>query len=89
MALEDIYTSQIRGRNVIPHCPSNFGTSCGIPMERERDPKLIQLENTVFGQMAQILEELAPTPSAVTKIQQSNFVSVEQAIKELQEMGEL
>ena len=88
MALEDIYASQIRGRNIIPHCSNNFGTGLGMPMERERDPKLIQLENNVFRQMSQILDKLAPASPQVPK-SQNNFVSVEQAIKELQELGEL
>ena len=80
MGLDKIYTDLIANRGPIRQ---NIGSS--MPVARERDPNLIQLENSVFNQLVQIAKENSPkidTPVA-SKMPAIRQVSVEDAIREL------
>ncbi len=80
MGLEDVYNSMPR-KSVI-----NTGFSGSSFVTRERDPKSIQLENDVFSKMNNISNEQIPktkkTPEPTV-----NFVSFEQALKELSDIS--
>lgn len=80
MGLDQIYTDSIANRGPIRQ---NIGSS--MPVTRERDPNLIQLENNVFNQLAQIARENSPKTEIpiVSKITAIRQVSVEDAIREL------
>lgn len=81
MSLEDIYSSQVKGQSVggIPSIGS------AAPPIIERDPNVRKLEQDVFARMHEIvkpepLEQGQATPDV-------EFVSFEQALKELQQMN--
>lgn len=80
MGLEDVY------KNMPRKSVNNTGFTGSSFVTRERDPKSIQLENDVFGKMNSISNELIqkterpPEPTV-------NFVSVEDAIRELSDIS--
>jgi hypothetical protein len=80
MSLESIYDGQVRGTGSITSLP-NYGN----PPIFERDPGLIQLEQNIFQQMLNVLPQ---EPKIVEQPKQEvNFVSFEDALKELTSMN--
>lgn len=80
MSLEDIYNQSVKGKAVggIPTIGS------AAPPIIERDPNVRKLEQNIFARMHEIvkpepLQELTATPDV-------EFVSFEQALKELQQI---
>jgi hypothetical protein len=83
-SLSDIYSSSVKGRK------SHF-SSLGIlnhSTQTERDPNLVKLENSVFQQIRELTKEEEPIKSLPQNNNLKTY-SVEDAIKELKEMGEL
>ena len=60
----------------------SFGSSM---VQKERDPSLVNLENTVFAQMFELVKEEKP-PQPVYKQNELKVVSYEDALKELAEL---
>lgn len=81
MSLEDIYSSKVKGRSVggIPTIGS------AAPPIIERDPNVRKLEQDIFTRMHEIVKP-EPLQDTVTPDAQIEFVSLEQAIKELKEL---
>jgi hypothetical protein len=78
MSLEDIYNRQVQGKQVggIPTVGS------AAPPIIERDPNVRKLEQDVFARMHEIVKpEPLQEPTATPDVE---FVSFEQALKELQ-----
>lgn len=88
MNLADVYTNHIVSRKI--RIPSGI-TSSSVSVAPERDPKLIQLENTVTNQMQQAIKQYAEpqkvntSPRVVTK-SIVREVSFQEAIQELLEL---
>jgi hypothetical protein len=80
MSLESIYDGQVRGTGSITSLP-NYGN----PPVFERDPGLRQLEQNVFQQMLDVLPQ-EPKSVEIPK-QEVNFISFEDALKELTSMN--
>ncbi len=81
MSLEDIYSQTVKGKTVggLPSIGS------AAPPIVERDPQVCKLEQDVFARMHEIvkpepLEQGQATPDI-------EFVSLEQALRELQQMN--
>ena len=83
-SLSDIYSSSVQGRK------SHF-SSLGVlnhSPQTERDPNLIRLEYSVFQQIRELTKDEEP----IKKLPQNNDLktySVEDAIRELRDMGEI
>lgn len=60
----------------------SYGSSM---VQKERDPSLVNLENTVFAQMFELVKEEKP-PQPVYKQNELKVVSYEDALKELMEL---
>ena len=77
MSLDNAYS------RVSNHAVGGLGT--GVPIPRERDPKLQKLESDVFSQMQQAVTPHLPPQTDVPDVRSSevNAVGVEQALKEL------
>jgi cytochrome c-type biogenesis protein CcmH/NrfG len=54
-------------------------------VQKERDPSLVNLENTAFAQMFELIKEEKP-PQPVYKQNELKVVSYEDALKELAEL---
>lgn len=81
MSLEDVYSNQVKGQ-VAGGLPC-MGSAA--PPIIERDPNIRKLEQDVFARMHELVE-----PAPVEQEQATpdvEFVSLEQAIRELQEMN--
>lgn len=83
MDIKDVYGSQVAGKPAIHNIPHQHS----IPI-KERDPKLIQLENDVANAMNKAIEATLPkqvieAPKQTTGVK---HVGVEEALKELQEL---
>lgn len=81
MSLEDIYSQSVKGKAVggIPSIGS------AAPPIIERDPNVRKLEQDVFARMHEIVKpEVLEQGQAIPDVE---FVSLEQAIKELQQMN--
>ena len=78
--LESIYASSVMNRGSINNL--SFGSSM---VQKERDPSLVNLENTVFAQMFELVKEEKP-PQPVYKQNELKVVSYEDALKELLEL---
>lgn len=83
-SLSDIYSSSVQGRksyisslSILNHSP-----------QTERDPNLVKLENSVFQQIRELTKE---QESPIKNLPQNELktYSVEDAIKELIDMGEI
>ena len=59
----------------------SYGSSM---VQKERDPSLVNLENTVFAQLFELVKEEKP-PKPVYKQNELKVVSYEEALKELSE----
>lgn len=83
-SLSDIYSSSVRGKR--SHFYSMGSNSFS---EFERDPNLIKLENSVFGKIRELTKEEEEQP--IKKLPQNELktYSVEDAIRELKELGEI
>lgn len=81
MSLEDIYSSQVKGQSVggIPTIGS------AAPPTVERDPGIKKLEQDVFARIHEIVKP-EPLQDTTTPDAQIEFVSLEQAMKELEEL---
>tara|TARA_R110001606_G_scaffold23706_1_gene79413 strand:+ start:430 stop:684 length:255 start_codon:yes stop_codon:yes gene_type:complete len=84
MGLEDVYQNNINKSPII-----QTGISSGMPVSRERDPKLVKLENDVTQQMAELLYNELPKEEIkhVDKGPEVRPISFEDALKELRDMG--
>lgn len=60
----------------------SYGSSM---VQKERDPSLVNLENTVFAQLFELVKEEKP-PKPVYKQNELKVVSYEDALKELVEL---
>lgn len=60
----------------------SYGSSM---VQKERDPSLVNLENTVFAQLFELIKEEKP-PKPVYKQNELKVVSYEDALKELAEL---
>lgn len=82
-SLSDIYSSSVRGKR--SHFYSMGSNSFS---EFERDPNLIKLENSVFGKIRELTKE---EELPIKKLPQNELktYSVEDAIRELKELGEI
>lgn len=79
MSLEDIYSQSVKGK-AVGGLPS-IGSAA--PPIIERDPNVRKLEQDVFARMHEIVKpEPLQEPTATPDIE---FVSFEQALKELQQ----
>jgi len=78
--LETIYSSSVMNRGRINNL--SYGSSM---VQKERDPSLVNLENTVFAQMFELIKEEKP-PQPVYKQNELKVVSYEDALKELMEL---
>jgi len=78
--LENIYASSVANRGSINNLP--FGYSM---VQKERDPSLVNLENSVFAQMFELIKEEKP-PKPVYKQNELKVVSYAEALKELAEL---
>lgn len=83
-SLGDIYSKSVQGRK-------SYFSSLGVlnhAPQTERDPNLVRLEHSVFQQIRELTKDQEPVKSLP---QNSNLktYSVEDAIKELMDMGEL
>jgi hypothetical protein len=78
--LENIYASSVAHRGRINNL--SFGSSM---VQKERDPSLVNLENTVFAQMFELVKEEKP-PQPVYKQNELKVVSYEEALKQLMEL---
>ena len=83
MDLGDIYQNNIN-KNPI----HNTGISSGMPVSRERDPKLVKLENDVNQQMSDLLKKDLPKEETkpVEQLPEIKHVSFEDALKELSDL---
>jgi hypothetical protein len=83
MDLGDIYQNNIN-KNPI----HNTGISSSMPVSRERDPKLVKLENDVNKQMSDLLNQDLPKEEnkPVEKLPEIKHVSFEDALKELRDL---
>jgi hypothetical protein len=81
--LENIYASSVANRGSINNL--SFGSSM---VQKERDPSLVNLENTVFSQMFELIKEEKP-PKPVYKENELKVVSYEDAIRELAELEKI
>lgn len=82
--LSDIYSSQVKPRGDI-----SKGSSSIFGATYERDPHFVNLEQNVFSKIQNLIEE--PKQSQILPdYKKDNLVkfSVEDAIKELKELGE-
>ena len=88
MDLDNIYQNNI---NKNPIYNAGISNPMGIPVSRERDPKLQKLENDVVNQMSDLLQNEIKQDDYLpeTKSVDTNFVSFEDALKQLRELGEL
>lgn len=80
MSLEDIYSQSVKGKGVggLPSIGS------AAPPIIERDPNVRKLERDVFARMHEIVKpEPLQQPTATPDVE---FVSFEQALKELQQI---
>ena len=82
MDLGDIYQHNIPKKNV------NISGG-GIPIERERDPKLVKLESDVFSNLNKAIRENTPQEAPKSKEPQIevNHVSFEEALRQLASDG--
>jgi hypothetical protein len=78
--LENIYASSVSNRGSINNL--SFGSSM---VQKERDPSLVNLENSVFSQMFELVKEENP-PKPVYKQNELKVVSYEEALRELAEL---
>lgn len=78
--LEKIYSSNVMGRRPI----NNFSYG-SHSVQKERDPSLVNLENTVFSQLFELIKEEKP-PKPVYKQNELKVVSYEEALRELAEL---
>jgi hypothetical protein len=83
-SLGDIYSSSVQSKGGVY---SIFGSSKHFT-QTERDPNLVKLENSVFQQIRELTKEEEPIKSLPQNNNLKTY-SVEDAIKELKEMGEL
>ena len=81
--LAKIYSSNVRGKASISNI--SYGSNM---VQKERDPSLVNLENTVFSQMFELVKEEKP-PKPVYKQNELKVVSYEEAVKELEELEKL
>jgi hypothetical protein len=85
--LEKVYCSNVMGRNPIimgGRSMNNFSYGSST-VQKERDPSLVNLENTVFSQMFELVKEEKP-PKPVHKQNELKVVSYEEALRELAEL---
>jgi hypothetical protein len=78
--LEKIYSSSVMGRRSIN--TFSYGSSM---VEKTRDPSLVNLENTVFSQLFELIKEEKP-PKPVYKQNELKVVSYDEALRELAEL---
>jgi len=87
MELSDIYSTNVQGKQ---NLSMSFSTFSGSPVI-QRDPNLMKLESDVFSKLSNIAAEAdaplnnikPPLPKALV----INFVSFEDALKELQSIS--
>lgn len=82
MSLDDIYARQVQGKRAggLPSIGS------APPPLIERDPNVRKLEQDVFARMHEIVKP-DPLQDTVTQEAQVEFVSFEDALRELQQMN--
>ena len=78
--LENVYTSSVMNKGSINNI--SYGSSM---VTKQRDPSLVNLENTVFSQLFELVKEEKP-PQPVYKQNELKVVSFEDALKELAEL---
>ena len=78
--LENVYASSVMNRGSINNL--SYGSSI---VQKERDPSLVNLENTVFSQLFELVKEEKP-PKPVYLKNELQTVSYEDALKELIEL---
>jgi hypothetical protein len=78
--LENVYSSSVMNKGRINNL--SYGSSM---VQKERDPSLVNLENTVFAQLFEIVKEVKPS-KPVYKTNELKTVSYEEALKELAEL---
>jgi glycyl-tRNA synthetase alpha subunit len=78
--LENIYASSVANKRSINNL--SYGSSM---VQKERDPSLVNLENSVFSQLFELIKEEKP-PKPVYKQNELKVVSYEEALKELEEL---
>ena len=78
--LAKLYSSNVMGKKSI----ANFSYGSHT-VQRERDPSLVNLENSVFSQLFELVKEEKP-PKPVYKQNELKVVSYEDALKELAEL---
>jgi hypothetical protein len=78
--LENVYSSSVMNKGRINNL--SYGSSM---VQKERDPSLVNLENTVFAQLFELVKEEKP-PKPVYKQNELKVVSYEDALKELAEL---
>jgi hypothetical protein len=78
--LGKVYSSNVMGRRSITNM--SYGSSM---VQKERDPSLVNLENTVFSQLFELIKEEKP-PKPVYKQNELKVVSYQDALKELMEL---
>jgi hypothetical protein len=79
--LASLYSNQVQPRGVV--CTTSTGSSFGTQIER--DPNLVNLENSVFSQLFELVKEEKP-PKPAYKQNELKVVSYEEALKELLEL---
>lgn len=78
--LENVYASSVMNRGSINNL--SFGSSI---VQKERDPSLVNLENTVFSQLFELVKEEKP-PQPVYKQNELKVVSYAEALDELSKL---
>jgi len=78
--LGNVYSFNVMGKRSITNL--SYGSSM---VQKERDPSLVNLENTVFAQLFELVKEEKP-PKPVYKQNELKVVSYEDALKELAEL---
>lgn len=78
--LAKIYSSNVMGKSSISNM--SYGSNM---VQKERDPSLVNLENTVFSQLFELVKEVKP-PKPVYKMNELKVVSFEEALAELAEL---
>jgi len=83
MSLEDTYKNVKKGR-------INAGMSSGsIPVEKTRDPKIVELEDSIMNQLSDITKEIDVKEMPDVKSIEVKHIDFEQALKELGNITEL
>lgn len=82
--LANIYSSNVQPRGTVSSSGGSF-----VGATYERDPYYTNLENNIFSKMSELVKEPEQQKLPEYKSNDIKVLSVEDAIRELRELGEL